>query len=225
MQNTSAEVTALWPTDEQVVDYLVRYFPKIARELHAPKQYVKAIYANQIRAAREGWTTKGREPVRSLWTFWIRSHDLEHISYLTNAATSISQRDSAGVKEEQTGNDIDVAVNMFDALKIDDTDEGFVTVEDPVKDQGAFDFMFAEPSFDPLPRRGREGTSDTSVIQKHLEDKPGVKDVPVGESDALATKESFIRFFMLDALPPVPTSSRNVADLLADGRIWSFSKT
>lgn len=198
----------------------------IAREFFNPPAHIRSIFNNEVKAVKEGWTTKGRQPVDSMWTFWIRSHDLEHFAFLerSSAPAGPSGPRPTHIKREPQLNEVDRTANMFDALRIDDTEDGFVKVEEGPADNGMFDFMFAKPTFDALPRRvPLAPTRPIAGLPIRKEQKPIVPEVPLSAAEALGTKATFLRFYNMDHLPPVPTSTRSISELLSDGRVWAFS--
>lgn len=226
MKATSANISALWPTDEQVVIYLGRHYPHISQRLHDPPEFVRALFKNQIQAAQEGWMTKGQECVHTLWTFCIRSYDLEHLSFLDGATISSRKKTSLNLVKIERVDDMTNTINQFDALRIDDTEDGYVKVEEGATDSTMFKFMFAETTLTPegISRRIRPlPARSSSSLPQQEEAKPSVPERPMSVADALATKSTFLRHFGMDDLPRIPNTMRSVPELLADGRIWAFS--
>jgi hypothetical protein len=95
MRELSALITAPWPTDAQVEEYLARHHPRMLSNLNKPPAWAKDLFEDHLKAGRQILLTTGQEPAYTLWTYWLRGYDLNHIADLQSPSLNVEANGDA----------------------------------------------------------------------------------------------------------------------------------
>ena len=225
MRSKSRTLSSQWPTDDQVMAYLTRHDSTLPTRLDAAPRYVKVLFDNQFEASRQGWFIQGRPSADTLWTFWLRAYDLDHIEYLGKANAALPAEPEVGI-ETEIGGFPDV-LNRFDALGIDSSPPlGQVKYEGLADD--SFNFMFDQLELPVASTRLRLASGSSSSAASFTDTRPTTPGTPVelavSAADALGTRETFLRYFGYVDLPGIPCINRPLEALLVNGDVWGFSR-
>lgn len=222
MKKVSQAITSQVASDEQIMLYLEMELPQLKVSISNPPDYTYMLYEHATDTS--GWETIGKSHSKvSLWSFWLKGMDLDHLRYLENKPV--------GQKVEPLNN----TSNRFDQLEevnegdSESSDDGSSSTawDDDVQRDRTLDFMFAEPDVEDWEvMSDDEGTHFDEPIADVVSDSrtdingTAVKPEPV---DVVQDKAAFLEFFDMKALPRIPQTDRKLSVLLEDGDAWSFS--
>lgn len=265
LQEVSLTLSAEWPTDLQVEAFLHRHHPTFTGRLSQKPRHVTAMYELHSKEARNNWRRHGKEsPVVTLWTFWLRGLDIDWLERLEREASESQAHEAEGAEPDQettvkqepidaTEDPVTDAAACFAALSLSDGRHVKTELAEDVKplqgiEDGSFDFMFAQPTFDSAPKRfvtpsatsasssqsKRSSANSTPPTSPERSPAPGAtldKHGQSSESNALMSKALFLEWFSYTSLPfPARLADRGqngfvVAGMLFAGDLWTLSKT
>jgi len=211
------------------MDYLVKTESILPSRLDAAPRYIKALFDVQQAEAKRGWRVPGRPAADTMWTFWLRGYDLDHIDQLQElSCNETSEQPEVADKSQPTW--LDAVLNRFETLAVHPKDSNTTAsvVEDEGTDEDPFTFMFVQP--EPVSAGARAPSSAVSAsssasFNDTRPTTPGItEDGHMDDAVALARKDLFLRQFNYTDLPLVRPADRPLEALALDGDIWRFSR-